>query len=53
MAALRIRKDHTVYPVGRHSDTHLVIGFAVSIIPRKEWHNGKVAESKDLKVFSV
>ena len=27
-----LREDHTVYPVGRHSDTHLVTGFAVSII---------------------
>ena len=27
-----LREDHTVYPVGKHSDTHLVTGFAVSIV---------------------
>ena len=27
-----LQKDHTVYPVGRHSDTHFLTGFAVSII---------------------
>ena len=35
-----------------HTHTHLVIGFAVSIITTKEWHNGKVAESEDLKVLN-
>ena len=27
-----LREDHTVYPVGIHSDTHLVTGLAVILI---------------------
>ena len=41
-----------MYPVGRHSDTHLVTGFAVNHNPRKkEWWNRKAAKSSELKVF--
>ena len=38
--------------MGRLSDTHLATGFAVNHNPRKkEWWNGKAAESSELKVF--
>ena len=32
VSAPLLREDRAVYTVGRHSDTHLVMGFAVSII---------------------